>query len=241
MAHPFNLERALAGEALVTREGYEATGFHSKHPPSEIAKLDYPYEANVDHASTRRNAYTPEGRWWSKAADAGDSELDLFMVEPDPVAVAPEGPALPETPEVLDRLAAATIEIMGGLSPLLTKEMAEATRERLRVMFAEVIVHVTETATQFAESRLAESLEASRYETCDREAAEARMKELDDAWARANERVELSLKMHGEERDRADAYARRISNAVAFIGTERPCVDAKFVPTLNRIEDDLTL
>lgn len=72
--YPFNLSRALAGAALVTRDGREATNFR------RIKDASYPCAADAENTV---ETYTGTGHIW---ASEKDHRLDLFMRDPDPSA-----------------------------------------------------------------------------------------------------------------------------------------------------------
>lgn len=67
---PFNLEAALAGAKLVTRDGREVMGFKKATPSSN----DYPYTANI---AFNLFTYTPEGLY----AQGQISPEDLFLAD----------------------------------------------------------------------------------------------------------------------------------------------------------------
>ena len=72
---PFNLDNALKGGALVTRDGREVKHFQ-ENPSGEQDHLKvgaYRYFAMVDDM---KESYTEEGRFWRYARD---SRYDLFM------------------------------------------------------------------------------------------------------------------------------------------------------------------
>jgi hypothetical protein len=65
----FDLEKALAGAPLVTRDGRKATAFRALRANRQ---LNYEYEALVDGKS---RCYTDRGTYWITRRDA----FDLFM------------------------------------------------------------------------------------------------------------------------------------------------------------------
>lgn len=78
---PFDLERALAGDALVTRGGLKVTNFRL----ADISDTRYPYKATIHTPGYKPNAewFAEGGRFY--ADNVGDSPNDLFMAENDPV------------------------------------------------------------------------------------------------------------------------------------------------------------
>ena len=74
---PFDLERALAGDALVTRGGLKVTNFRL----ADISDTRYPYKATIHTPGYKPNAewFTEGGRFY--ADNVGDSPNDLFMAE----------------------------------------------------------------------------------------------------------------------------------------------------------------
>ena len=71
---PFNLEAALRGEKVVTRDGREVT---------QLVKFEGVSEGQVLYGVVHGNAYYPHS-WWETGSHFGLSEpneLDLFMYE----------------------------------------------------------------------------------------------------------------------------------------------------------------
>lgn len=70
---PFNLEKALAGEPVVTRDGRKITDLHFFHTLTRDCKL-------YGVINNSLNAWTSEGRWLSTGQEQPE---DLFMEEPE--------------------------------------------------------------------------------------------------------------------------------------------------------------
>jgi hypothetical protein len=69
---PFDLKKALAGAALVTREGDVASEFRQIVKPSQKTR-DFPYEARVRNGFV---CFTEFGTYWLNHPDP----KDLFLV-----------------------------------------------------------------------------------------------------------------------------------------------------------------
>lgn len=74
--YPFDLQRALAGEELITRDGKKVHSFGLNHPDETI----YVYEAMIDSAERDGSTYaiscTKGGTYWSSGSE---HRADLFM------------------------------------------------------------------------------------------------------------------------------------------------------------------
>ena len=70
---PFNLEKALAGAPLVTRDGKEVRLFTKG---GDLTTYNYPYSAFIPSKGIIET-YTPEGRYYRR--NIRDSSFDLFM------------------------------------------------------------------------------------------------------------------------------------------------------------------
>jgi hypothetical protein len=68
---PFNLEKALSGAALITRDGRPVTSFRRIKNPTQIR---YPFEA---HVGSGFFCFTEQGTYWILRPDP----LDLFISE----------------------------------------------------------------------------------------------------------------------------------------------------------------
>jgi len=70
---PFNLEKALAGEPVVTRDGRKINDLHFFHTLTRDCKLYGVINNSI-------NAWTHEGKWLSTGVEQPE---DLFMAEPE--------------------------------------------------------------------------------------------------------------------------------------------------------------
>lgn len=75
MPKPFDLEKALAGAKLVTREGYIVNGFSKRKKKSG----EYPFEAEI--IEPRILSYTENGNYYD---DNEKSDFDLFLADDEP-------------------------------------------------------------------------------------------------------------------------------------------------------------
>jgi hypothetical protein len=90
---PFDLSRALAGHALVTRKGEAVTDFHENPIVISGYSEKYPYTARMSDGDFFD--FTPEGSYFTKET-VQTSDYDLFMAEaPAEVAATPEPVLIP--------------------------------------------------------------------------------------------------------------------------------------------------
>jgi hypothetical protein len=71
---PFDLEKALAGEPVVTRDGQKIIDIHY----FKYVKTKFPLVVHIENNSSVDH-YTIKGKW---TEDFENEELDLFMYEP---------------------------------------------------------------------------------------------------------------------------------------------------------------
>ena len=72
---PFNLQKALAGEPVVTRDGQKIIEIHY----FKYVKTKFPLVVHIENNSSVDH-YTINGKW---TEDFENEELDLFMAEPE--------------------------------------------------------------------------------------------------------------------------------------------------------------
>ena len=72
---PFNLDKALAGEPVVTRDGQKIIEIHY----FKYVKTKFPLVVHIENNSSVDH-YTINGKW---TEDFENENLDLFMAEPE--------------------------------------------------------------------------------------------------------------------------------------------------------------
>lgn len=80
---PFDLQKALAGAKLVTRDGREVHGFRGAGTPSS----KFPYAARIA-GDVPSHDYGSDGRWWG-TGESEPHELDLFLSDDEPITLTP--------------------------------------------------------------------------------------------------------------------------------------------------------